>query len=142
MEGCYRPEAARSHAGQRTQPEPDPLYRHVLDRRIAAIVGGRNLLSDRRLAQEDAGWCHHRSACFSSFRFTYLTSVANFLSSFEGNRYRFQMDGFFLVLFGMALEQARQGLSDKRQPSDWKPAEFTRRRRGYWERGESSLAHA
>ncbi len=73
---------------------------------------------------------------------TYLTSVANFLSSFEGNRYRFQMDGFFLVLFGMALEQARQGLSEKRQPSDLKPAEFTRRRREYWDRVASSLDHA
>ena len=42
---------------------------------------------------------------FLLFNISYLTGVANFLSSFENNRYRFQIDGFYLVLLGIALEQ-------------------------------------
>ena len=38
----------------------------------------------------------------------YLTAVTNLLSSFENNRYRFQIDGFFLILLGIALEQIRR----------------------------------
>ena len=45
---------------------------------------------------------------FLLFNITYLTAVANFLSSFENNRYRFQIDGFFLILLGIALEQLRR----------------------------------
>jgi hypothetical protein len=40
--------------------------------------------------------------------------VANFLSSFENNRYRFQFDAFFVILFGIALEQLRRKF--------WRPA--------------------
>jgi hypothetical protein len=45
---------------------------------------------------------------FLLFNITYLTAVANFLSSFENNRYRFQFDAFFVILFGVALEQLRR----------------------------------
>jgi len=44
------------------------------------------------------------------FNITYLTAVSNFLSSYEGNRYRFQVDAFFVILFGIALEQFRMKL--------------------------------
>lgn len=46
---------------------------------------------------------------FLLFNITYLTAVANFLSSFENNRYRFQVDGFFVILLGIALERFRRG---------------------------------
>ena len=45
---------------------------------------------------------------FLLFNITYASGIANFLSSFENNRYRFQIDGFFLVLLGMVLEEARR----------------------------------
>ena len=45
---------------------------------------------------------------FLLFNITYLTAVSNFLSSYEGNRYRFQVDAFFVILFGIALEQLRR----------------------------------
>ena len=45
---------------------------------------------------------------FLLFNITYLSGIANFLSSFENNRYRFQVDGFYLILFGIALEQIRR----------------------------------
>jgi hypothetical protein len=48
---------------------------------------------------------------FLLFNITYLTAVANFLSSFENNRYRFQVDAFFLILLGIALEQLRRKFS-------------------------------
>ena len=73
---------------------------------------------------------------------TYLTAVANFLSSFENNRYRFQVDGFFLILFGMALEQARRGGADEQLSSAEKPLEFSRRRREYWDSVARSLDHS
>ena len=42
---------------------------------------------------------------FFLFNISYLTGVSNFLSSFENNRYRFQVDAFFVILLGIALEQ-------------------------------------
>jgi len=42
---------------------------------------------------------------FLLFNIAYLTAVANLLSSFENNRYRFPFDSFFVVLLGLALEQ-------------------------------------
>ena len=48
---------------------------------------------------------------FMLFNITYLSAVANFLSSFENNRYRFQVDAFFVVLLGIALEQLRRKFS-------------------------------
>jgi hypothetical protein len=42
---------------------------------------------------------------FLLFNITYLTAIANFLSSFENNRYRFQFDAFFVVLLGVAVER-------------------------------------
>jgi len=41
---------------------------------------------------------------FMLFNILYLTAVANFLSCFENNRYRFPIDGFYLVLAALALE--------------------------------------
>jgi hypothetical protein len=43
---------------------------------------------------------------FLVFNITYLTALANFLSSFENNRYRFPLDAFFVILFGVCLERA------------------------------------
>jgi hypothetical protein len=48
---------------------------------------------------------------FFLFNITYLTGVANFLSSFENNRYRFQVDAFFVILLGIAFEQLRRRFS-------------------------------
>jgi hypothetical protein len=45
---------------------------------------------------------------FLLFDIIYMTAVANFLSSYEGNRFRFQVDAFFVILFGIALEQLRR----------------------------------
>jgi Dolichyl-phosphate-mannose-protein mannosyltransferase len=42
---------------------------------------------------------------FLLFNIAYLTAVANFLSSFENNRYRFPFDAFYVVLLGVALQQ-------------------------------------
>jgi hypothetical protein len=35
----------------------------------------------------------------------YLTAVSNFFGCFENNRYRFPLDGFFVVLAALAVEQ-------------------------------------
>ncbi len=48
---------------------------------------------------------------FFLFNITFLTGVSNFLSSFENNRYRFQVDAFFVILLGIALEQLRRKAS-------------------------------
>jgi hypothetical protein len=37
-----------------------------------------------------------------------MTAVSNFFSSYEGDRYPFQVDAFFVILFGIALEQLRR----------------------------------
>jgi hypothetical protein len=42
---------------------------------------------------------------FLLFNVFYLTSVSNFFGCFENNRYRFPLDGFFVVLAALALEQ-------------------------------------
>jgi len=42
---------------------------------------------------------------FLLFNIFYITATANFLSSYENNRYRFPIDGFFIVLAALALEQ-------------------------------------
>ena len=42
---------------------------------------------------------------FLLFNITYVTLVANFLSSFENNRYRFPLDAFYMVLLGVALSK-------------------------------------
>ena len=36
----------------------------------------------------------------------YVTAIANFLSSFENNRYRFPLDAFYLVLLGVAMSRS------------------------------------
>jgi len=48
---------------------------------------------------------------FFLFNITYLTGVSNFLSSFENNRYRFQVDAFFVILLGIAFEHLRRKFS-------------------------------
>ncbi|HYL36901.1 MAG TPA: hypothetical protein VEV17_13385 [Bryobacteraceae bacterium] len=45
---------------------------------------------------------------FLIFNITYVTALANFLSSFENNRYRFPLDSFFVVLLGVAAERIRR----------------------------------
>jgi hypothetical protein len=45
---------------------------------------------------------------FLLFNIAYLTAVANLLSSFENNRYRFPFDAFYVVLLGVALQQFRR----------------------------------
>jgi hypothetical protein len=42
---------------------------------------------------------------FLLFNIAYCTMTANFLSSCENNRYRFPVDGFFVVLAALALDQ-------------------------------------
>jgi hypothetical protein len=42
---------------------------------------------------------------FLLFNIAYCTASANFLSSFENNRYRFPVDGFFLVIAALALDR-------------------------------------
>ena len=43
---------------------------------------------------------------FLLLNITYVTAIANFLSSFENNRYRFPLDGFYLILLGVALSRS------------------------------------
>ena len=45
---------------------------------------------------------------FLLFNIGYVTAVANLLSSFENNRYRFPIDAFYVVLLGLALERLRR----------------------------------
>ncbi len=52
---------------------------------------------------------------FVLFNVFYLTMVSNLLSSFETNRYRFPIDGFFLILFGMAIETLRERFRRQRR---------------------------
>ncbi len=40
---------------------------------------------------------------FLLLNIAYVTAIANFLSSFENNRYRFPLDAFYVVLLGVAL---------------------------------------
>jgi hypothetical protein len=47
---------------------------------------------------------------FLLFNIFYCTMTANFLSFFENNRYRFPVDGFFVVLAALALDQLRRKL--------------------------------
>jgi len=42
---------------------------------------------------------------FLLLNITYVTAVANFLSSFENNRYRFPLDAFYVALLGVALSK-------------------------------------
>jgi hypothetical protein len=44
---------------------------------------------------------------FILFNIGYVTAIANFLSSFENNRYRFPIDAFFVMLLALALNQLR-----------------------------------
>ncbi len=43
---------------------------------------------------------------FLLLNIAYLTAIANFLSSFENNRYRFPLDAFYLVLLGVAISRS------------------------------------
>jgi hypothetical protein len=45
---------------------------------------------------------------FLLFNIAYLTAVANLLSSFENNRYRFPFDAFYVVLLGVALQSIKR----------------------------------
>jgi len=52
----------------------------------------------------------HRPAAiligFLLVNIAYVTAIANFLSSFENNRYRFPLDAFYVVLLGIALSRS------------------------------------
>jgi hypothetical protein len=43
---------------------------------------------------------------FLLLNIAYVTALANFLSSFENNRYRFPLDPFYVVLLGIALSRS------------------------------------
>jgi hypothetical protein len=43
---------------------------------------------------------------FLLLNIAYVTAIANFLSSFESNRYRFPLDAFYLILLGVALSRS------------------------------------
>ena len=43
---------------------------------------------------------------FLLLNITYVTAIANFLSSFENNRYRFPLDAFYVILLGVALSRS------------------------------------
>jgi hypothetical protein len=43
---------------------------------------------------------------FFLLNITYVTAIANFLSSFENNRYRFPLDAFYVILLGVALSRS------------------------------------
>src|ERR1700733_1150276 len=43
---------------------------------------------------------------FFLLNITYVTVIANFLSSFENNRYRFPLDAFYVILLGVALSRS------------------------------------
>lgn len=45
---------------------------------------------------------------FLLFNIGYLTAIANLLSSFENNRYRFPFDAFYVVLLGLLIERLRR----------------------------------
>jgi hypothetical protein len=51
---------------------------------------------------------------FILFNIFYTTATANFLSSYENNRYRFPVDGFFIILLALALEQIFQKIKTLR----------------------------
>jgi hypothetical protein len=57
------------------------VWRGTLDRASAIVVG------------------------FLLFNIAYITAVANFLSSFENNRYRFPIDVFYVVLLGLVVDR-------------------------------------
>jgi hypothetical protein len=42
---------------------------------------------------------------FLLFNIAYVTAIANLLSSFENNRYRFPIDAFYVVLVGLGMER-------------------------------------
>ena len=69
------------------------IRRKTLDRPVAILIG------------------------FLLFNITYISAIANFLSSFENNRYRFPCDALFVVLLGIAFERWR-GLNALRA-ADW-----------------------
>jgi hypothetical protein len=51
---------------------------------------------------------------FMLFIIAYCSAVANFLSSVENNRYRFPVDGFFVILAALALTQLWQKIIRKK----------------------------
>jgi hypothetical protein len=51
---------------------------------------------------------------FILFNIFYITMVSNFLGCFENNRYRFPLDGFFVILAALALEQVLRRMFRRR----------------------------
>jgi hypothetical protein len=52
---------------------------------------------------------------FILFNLFYGTTTANFLSSYENNRYRFPLDGLFLILLALAVDQLIRKIADIRR---------------------------
>jgi hypothetical protein len=61
-------------------------------------------------------WTHAQLAVLGFILFTivYLSLVSTLLSTFDGNRYRFPLDGFFIALAGGMLVQIREWYRDSR----------------------------
>jgi hypothetical protein len=47
---------------------------------------------------------------FILFNIVYITLISNFFGSFENNRYRFPIDGFYVILAALALQHVKQKL--------------------------------
>lgn len=50
---------------------------------------------------------------FLLLNIAYVTAIANLLSSFENNRYRFPLDAFYVVLLGVALTKGLRQLASR-----------------------------
>jgi hypothetical protein len=50
---------------------------------------------------------------------TYVTAIANFLSSFENNRYRFPLDTFYVVLLGILLNKVELLKAPRQLAAGW-----------------------
>jgi hypothetical protein len=59
---------------------------------------------------------------FLIFNIAYVTVVSNTLSSFECNRYRFPLDGFYVALSGLVLERMLVTLRRLKAPAETKVA--------------------
>jgi hypothetical protein len=65
---------------------------------------------------------------FMLFTILFTTAVSNLLSSFENNRYRFPLDGFYLLLAGMALTTAIQKFGRQRSALSHRGADTVKAR--------------
>jgi hypothetical protein len=78
------------------------LHRRVSDDWPARALAVEHLLSGHRSAPQDLDPAAAILIGFLLLNIAYVTAIANFLSSFENNRYRFPLDAFYVVLLGVA----------------------------------------